>query len=220
MNLSTDSEPPPPSPPPPDSTTATLNGTITPDQNPEPPPPSSSSSSPPELQLPISWPEDAKLTIEWIQNLTLSFDWSSKNLPASDFPSILPVHVFDSLILIASKMLHKEPNCVPVQPFRPEPDSSASVVVVGDVHGQLHDLLFLLQDAGYPSKDRIFVFNGDYVDRGAWGLETFLLLLAWKVKIQFLVFGILKVSIFSKKLYIFFCAFYFMKFQFLMLLLY
>lgn len=78
-------------------------------------------------------------------------------------------------------MLHKEPNCVPIQPFRPEPDSSASVVVVGDVHGQLHDLLFLLQDAGYPSKDRIFVFNGDYVDRGAWGLETFLLLLAWKV---------------------------------------
>ncbi|PNY10885.1 serine/threonine protein phosphatase 7-like protein [Trifolium pratense] len=173
MNLPTDSE----QPPPPDS--ATVNGTSTSDQNPEPPS---------ELQLPISWPQDGKLTIEWIQNLTLCFDWSSKNLPPSEFPSVLPVHVFDSLILIASKMLHKEPNCVPIQPFRPEPDSdsessssAASVVVVGDVHGQLHDLLFLLRDAGYPSKDRIFVFNGDYVDRGAWGLETFLLLLAWKV---------------------------------------
>lgn len=111
------------------------------------------------------------------------FDWSSKNLPPTELPSILPVQVFDSLILIASKMLHKEPNCVPVEPFRSE--SAASVVVVGDVHGQLHDLLFLLRDAGYPSRDRIFVFNGDYVDRGAWGLETFLLLLAWKVKFQF-----------------------------------
>ena len=55
------------------------------------------------------------------------------------------------------------------------------MVVVGDVHGQLHDVMFLLQDAGFPFEDRFFVFNGDYVDRGAWGLETFLLLLAWKV---------------------------------------
>lgn len=54
-------------------------------------------------------------------------------------------------------------------------------MVVGDVHGQLHDVLFLLRDAGFPSEECTFVFNGDYVDRGAWGLETFLLLLAWKV---------------------------------------
>lgn len=61
--------------------------------------------------------------------------------------------------------------------LRPE----SRVVVVGDVHGQLHDVVFLLRDAGFPGEDRFFVFNGDYVDRGAWGLETFLLLLAWKV---------------------------------------
>jgi serine/threonine-protein phosphatase 5 len=98
-------------------------------------------------------------------------------------------------------MLHKEPNCVPIQPFRHDPDSSsssaASVVVVGDVHGQLHDLLFLLRDAGYPSKDRIFVFNGDYVDRGAWGLETFLLLLAWKVKKKLFFSSFGKVEVFQ-----------------------
>lgn len=186
---STDSEPPPTQPPspPPDSTT--VNGTTTSHQNSESPSSSSPPQPPPELQVPITWPQDGNLSIEWIQNLTLCFDWSSKNLPPSELPSVLPVQVFDSLILIASKMLHKEPNCVPIQPFRSEPDSSsssaASVVVVGDVHGQLHDLLFLLRDAGYPSKDRIFVFNGDYVDRGAWGLETFLLLLAWKVKLRF-----------------------------------
>lgn len=56
-----------------------------------------------------------------------------------------------------------------------------SVVVVGDVHGQLHDVLFLFREAGFPDENRVYVFNGDYVDRGAWGLETFLLLLAWKV---------------------------------------
>lgn len=64
----------------------------------------------------------------------------------------------------------------------------SSVVVVGDVHGQLHDVLFLLEDAGFPAEDRLFVFNGDYVDRGAWGLETFVLLLAWKVFLPHRVF--------------------------------
>ncbi|XP_019056233.1 PREDICTED: serine/threonine-protein phosphatase 7 [Tarenaya hassleriana] len=106
-----------------------------------------------------------------------SFDWSSRHLQPCQFPSLMPVHVFDSLILIASKILHKEPNCVHIDDL----DSDSTVVVVGDVHGQLHDLLFLLKDAGFPCHNRFFVFNGDYVDRGAWGLETFLLLLAWKV---------------------------------------
>ncbi|KAK7250747.1 hypothetical protein RIF29_33391 [Crotalaria pallida] len=185
MTLATD---PAPSPPPPDSATATINASTTSNSNPEPPPPSPSPfpTPPEELIVPISWPQDGSLSVDWIHNLTACFDWSSKNLPPSELPSVLPVQVFDSLVLTASKILHKEPNCVTVDPFRPNPHSSdsastANVVVVGDVHGQLHDLMFLLRDAGYPSEDRIFVFNGDYVDRGAWGLETFLLLLAWKV---------------------------------------
>ncbi|KAF7829086.1 serine/threonine-protein phosphatase 7 [Senna tora] len=173
---------PPPSPPPLDSLTTAINGSASSPFNSDEPP---SSSSPPELQLPLSWPQDGKLTLDWIHNLMACFDWSSRNLPPSQFPSVLPVHVFDSLILIASKMLHKEPNCVPIDPFQSHSESgdttAATVVVVGDVHGQLHDLLFLLRDAGYPAQNRIFVFNGDYVDRGAWGLEIFLLLLAWKV---------------------------------------
>lgn len=141
---------------------------------------SSPSSAPPPVHLPLSWPPDATLSLQWIHHLTAAFDWSSKNLPPSQFPSVLPVSVFDTLILTASKILHKEPNCLRILE-----DSVActdsTVVVVGDIHGQFHDLLFLLQDAGFPSENRFFVFNGDYVDRGAWGLETFLLLLAWKV---------------------------------------
>lgn len=35
--------------------------------------------------------------------------------------------------------------------------------------------------AGYPSPASLFIFNGDFVDRGSWGLETLLLLLAWKL---------------------------------------
>lgn len=139
------------------------------------------------VQIPISYPEDGMLTVEWIQDLTLTFDWSSRNLPPSEFPSVFPVDVFDTLVLTASKILHKEPNCVVIDDF----DQDSRVVVVGDVHGQLHDVLFLLRDAGFPSKNCFFVFNGDYVDRGAWGLETFLLLLAWKVMLLFLSYFLL-----------------------------
>ncbi|CAK7357571.1 unnamed protein product [Dovyalis caffra] len=106
------------------------------------------------VQIPLSWPPDSSLTLDWIQNLIAAFDWSSKNLP--------------HLNSLQSSLID---DC----------NENSKVVVVGDVHGQLHDVLFLLQDAGFPCEDRFFVFNGDYVDRGAWGLETFLLLLAWKV---------------------------------------
>lgn len=134
---------------------------------------------PRQPQIPISWPSDGVLTLAWVTELMQAFEWGSRAVPPSKFPSVLPVDVFDRLILSASKILHKEPNCVRIEDGL---GPMSRVVVVGDVHGQLHDVLFLLREAGYPGEDRFFVFNGDYVDRGAWGLETFLVLLAWKVK--------------------------------------
>lgn len=126
---------------------------------------------------PLTWPQDSTLSLNWIQTLITTFDHSSKTLLPSDFPKILPVSVFDILVLTASKILHKESNCVRIDDI----GVNSSVVVVGDVHGQFHDVVFLFNEAGFPSDHRLFVFNGDYVDRGAWGLETFLLLLAFKV---------------------------------------
>ncbi|KAI8526668.1 hypothetical protein RHMOL_Rhmol12G0013800 [Rhododendron molle] len=130
----------------------------------------------PPPQIPIQWPSDS-LTQNWVISLMETFDWASKNLPPSEFPTLLPVEVFDELVRCASEILIKEPNIIRVDGL----DTDSRVVVVGDIHGQLHDLIFLLHDAGFLSDNRVFVFNGDYVDRGAWGLETFLLLLAWKV---------------------------------------
>ncbi|CAN1854708.1 Serine/threonine-protein phosphatase 7 [Linum perenne] len=151
------------------STTTTASSSLSSpsDQLPSPAPP----------DIPISWPPDGNLSSEWISSLISAFDWSSRHVAPCRFDSILPVPVFDALVLAASKLLHKEPNCVSIGDF----NSESTVVVVGDVHGQLHDVLLLFREAGFPSENRYFVFNGDYVDRGAWGLETFLILLAWKV---------------------------------------
>ncbi|KAK6154056.1 hypothetical protein DH2020_013695 [Rehmannia glutinosa] len=178
------SSPPPAAPPAPPSSDedffSTASTSTSSDSKPPSPSPTPSSSLP---QIPITWPDDGSLTVSWVINLMQAFDWASRAIPPSEFPSVLPVGVLDKLVLTASKILHKEPNCVKIDE-NSGLSSEARVVVVGDVHGQLHDVLFLLRDAGFPGDDRFFVFNGDYVDRGAWGLEVFLLLLAWKTCVE------------------------------------
>ncbi|KAE8729876.1 diacylglycerol O-acyltransferase 2-like [Hibiscus syriacus] len=106
--------------------------------------PSPTSLPPTAVPVPLTWPPDGQLSLDWIQHMISAFDWSSK-------------------------ILHKEPNYLRID----TPVTDSTVVVVGDLHGQLHDILFRLRDAGFPSENGIFVFNGDYIDRGTWGLETF-----------------------------------------------
>lgn len=55
------------------------------------------------------------------------------------------------------------------------------VIVVGDIHSQLGDLLRLFSRGGFPPVSN-YMFLGDYVDRGKHNLETILLLLCYKLK--------------------------------------
>ena len=50
--------------------------------------------------------------------------------------------------------------------------------VVGDIHGQLPDLLHIIDEFGLPSTTNKIIFNGDFVDRGPCGVEVMCVMLA------------------------------------------
>lgn len=71
------------------------------------------------------------------------------------------------------KMLKETPNLVHLT-LTPQ----CKLTIVGDLHGQLHDLLRILDESGLPSASNKYIFNGDFVDRGPHGVEVFTILMA------------------------------------------
>ena len=59
--------------------------------------------------------------------------------------------------------------------------STKMVELRGDTHGQLSDLVYILTRQGMPNENNMYLFNGDFVDRGLFGTEVFVILSALKI---------------------------------------
>ncbi|KXL50699.1 MAG: hypothetical protein FE78DRAFT_158431 [Acidomyces sp. 'richmondensis'] len=79
------------------------------------------------------------------------------------------------IILAVMKIVHEEPTMVEMH-IKPD----QKLTVCGDTHGQYFDLLEIFRLNGFPSESHMYLFNGDFVDRGSWSTEIALLLYAYK----------------------------------------
>jgi len=83
---------------------------------------------------------------------------------------IVPAPELRSLLQQAAHTLAALPTVVDLPPL--STGSEESLTVVGDLHGQLVDLAAVFDAAGYPSDTNRFIFNGDFIDRGQYGVEV------------------------------------------------
>ncbi|GLC44111.1 hypothetical protein PLESTB_000927800 [Pleodorina starrii] len=95
---------------------------------------------------------------------------------AKQLKTVLPSDVLVSILRATEAQLRTEPSLVELS----VEDPNAQVFVFGDTHGHFPDVAYIINELGYPSPTRIFVFNGDYVDRGSWGVELITLLCCLK----------------------------------------
>ena len=121
---------------------------------------------------------------------------AGSNMGSKDKPRSLDVDDFIQRLLdvgytgkVNKSLCLKNPEIVAIcqaarEIFLSQPtliELSPPVKIVGDVHGQYSDLIRLFEMCGFPPASN-YLFLGDYVDRGKQSLETFLLLLCYKIK--------------------------------------
>ena len=121
------------------------------------------------------FPDDGNLTKEWVLNLI-------EYMKDLDHEKPIKEKYLDRInllkMLVKAKKLFGQYKEALIDVTIP---AGTNITVVGDIHGQFYDLLHIFEINGFPSEDNIYVFNGDYVDRGLFGTECIVTLISLKL---------------------------------------
>jgi len=121
------------------------------------------------------FPDDGKITKEWVLNL-IEFMKDLENKKSFEEKYLDKTNLL-KLLLKGKQVLNEyQEALVDVDVFE-----GKNITVVGDTHGQFYDLLHIFEINGFPGEDNIYVFNGDFVDRGAFGVECVCTLISLKI---------------------------------------
>lgn len=94
---------------------------------------------------------------------------------------LIPKKYLFAIVMQAMKIFMDEPTLVEIDLSETSKSSQPPLITVcGDTHGQFFDLLNIFKLNGYPSESHMYLFNGDFVDRGSWSTEIAILFFAYK----------------------------------------
>lgn len=88
----------------------------------------------------------------------------------------LPIRYMYVILLQIEKLLRPLPTMVDVTIPK-----GSEITVCGDVHGQYYDVLNIFNTNGFPTNKLMYLFNGDFVDRGSFSVEVIMLFFSLKL---------------------------------------
>ncbi|AGO10073.1 AaceriAAR083Cp [[Ashbya] aceris (nom. inval.)] len=89
----------------------------------------------------------------------------------------LPKKYVAAIVSHAERLFAAEPTVVELRTA----ELGCKVSVCGDTHGQLYDVLNVFRRFGKVGDDHVYLFNGDFVDRGSWSCEVAILFYSLKI---------------------------------------
>lgn len=125
---------------------------------------------------PLRWPGIDKLDMTFVKALIARLLSASYRSPDLLSLFALNKNTLTKLLVYSKEAFARNENIVDITT-----PPAGRVHVLGDTHGDLHSLVEALSMTGWPAEDNILCFAGDCVDRGSWGVEVFVIILALKL---------------------------------------